>query len=436
MPGSSDKCSICSGIFFGRQTFLRCDVCRVRFHVACLKFSEAEIAIFNEKGYKCQTCSSKKRNNSDDTPVKNSRSSDELDIKEKIIENPVQNSLTADILESIKKITDVDEQSILGEDSDSDDEKASTTSEESSASPSNLVLQTLIEEGFHSVLSTLGNEFELLKKEMCVLREENKLLKLSVAELTKEVKASKETSDPPLLKCDNCVVAISKNSATNKRNKNLNTNRVNKSKDLGMNTAAEGLYPISGGSNPEKKSLLEKKPVLDLETSNSQESTAPPMISLENGLSESTWTKVVRRGRRSQPNRTTSKVVTRPSNIKKSKLAVVGSNVNMTNMACPKKKSMFISRFASSVKVADIEAILLPLNLKFSKCVRLKTRFEGYNSFFVEVCETDFFKAKDPSIWPQGVLLAPFYGKLKVDSMHIEEENVTPAEDGLLMKNH
>lgn len=115
--------------------------------------------------------------------------------------------------------------------------------------------------------------------------------------------------------------------------------------------------------------------------------------------------------------------------IQKKPKSVVSSSTSFGNMTLVRKKLIFLSRFAPSVAVYDVENIVKPLNLGFSRCVRLKNKFEMYISFFLEFSATDFQKVRDPNIWPEGILIAPFYGELKEESIYNISCNREPAED-------
>ncbi|GBM64816.1 hypothetical protein AVEN_178548-1 [Araneus ventricosus] len=63
---------------------------------------------------------------------------------------------------------------------------------------------------------------------------------------------------------------------------------------------------------------------------------------------------------------------------------------------------------------------MAPLNLKFLQCHRLKTKFQSYASFHIEVYENDFQQLLDSMFWPEACLAAEFYGKLRNDQISQE----------------
>jgi hypothetical protein len=51
-------------------------------------------------------------------------------------------------------------------------------------------------------------------------------------------------------------------------------------------------------------------------------------------------------------------------------------------------------------------------------CTRLKTKFDIYASFHISVKEEDFPPIINTGVWPDGCLIAPFYGKLTTDQVY------------------
>ncbi|GBN58499.1 putative RNA-directed DNA polymerase from transposon BS [Araneus ventricosus] len=72
--------------------------------------------------------------------------------------------------------------------------------------------------------------------------------------------------------------------------------------------------------------------------------------------------------------------------------------------------------------VNDITNFLAPPNLKFLQCHRLKTKYQSYASFHIDVYENDLKQLLDSTVSPEGCLIAEFYGKLSNDQ--ISQENV------------
>jgi hypothetical protein len=77
--------------FYGKQKSLRCSG-GMRFHLSCLKFSEAEFSFYTANGestYKCETCVKKLRTmRSENTPVLSLRSASASEIGGKMAPLP------------------------------------------------------------------------------------------------------------------------------------------------------------------------------------------------------------------------------------------------------------------------------------------------------------------------------------------------------------
>lgn len=67
------------------------------------------------------------------------------------------------------------------------------------------------------------------------------------------------------------------------------------------------------------------------------------------------------------------------------------------------------------------------LNLVDISFKRVKTKYDSYSSFPVEVMQEDFEKVNDSSIWPQSILVAPFCGRL--NHLNMPEGKNIPLED-------
>ena len=79
-------------------------------------------------------------------------------------------------------------------------------------------------------------------------------------------------------------------------------------------------------------------------------------------------------------------------------------------------KSLFVSRFSPDVISSDVESSLKDqLQLASLACSRLKTKYNSYASFHVSVAEDDFHLINNTGVWPNGCLIAPFYGRLSAD---------------------
>jgi hypothetical protein len=97
-----------------------------------------------------------------------------------------------------------------------------------------------------------------------------------------------------------------------------------------------------------------------------------------------------------------------------SSLSVVQKRVRM--------KSLFVSRFSPEVTATDVEKSLQEqLQLTSLVCTRLKTKHDSYASFHVSLPEGDFHLINNTGVWPNGCLIAPYYGRLSPDQIYTAE---------------
>jgi hypothetical protein len=84
-----------------------------------------------------------------------------------------------------------------------------------------------------------------------------------------------------------------------------------------------------------------------------------------------------------------------------------------------RSKALFVSRFSPEDTTTDIEESLKEqLSLKRIVCTRLKTKFDIYASFHVLVNEDDFPLVNNMDVWPNGCLIASFFGRLSPDKIY------------------
>jgi hypothetical protein len=112
---------------------------------------------------------------------------------------------------------------------------------------------------------------------------------------------------------------------------------------------------------------------------------------------------------RSPVNRTTNIVNT----AKKPRIVKIGAR----NSSLPvvqkraRSKSLLVSRFSPDITVTDVESSLRDqLQLASLICTRLKTKHNSYASFHISVSEDDFHLINNTDVWPNGCLIAPYYG--------------------------
>lgn len=114
----------------------------------------------------------------------------------------------------------------------------------------------------------------------------------------------------------------------------------------------------------------------------------------------------------------------------RSKLVINGSKKDSDLKSVkrlPRKKAAFVSRLSPETSVKEISDFLGPLGLDFLLCHKLKTKFQSYSSFHIQVYESDFDRVMDESTWPEGCLVTEFSGKLRKDQ--ISEDNSMSSSD-------
>jgi hypothetical protein len=114
---------------------------------------------------------------------------------------------------------------------------------------------------------------------------------------------------------------------------------------------------------------------------------------------------------------------------KKSRVAMIGVRNSSSLTVVQKRvrrKSLFVSRFSPHVTASDVENSLKDqLQLASLVCTRLKTKHNSYASFHVSVAEDDFHLNNNTGVWPNGCLIAIFYGRLNPDQIYTCEKTAT-----------
>ncbi|KAG8317876.1 hypothetical protein J6590_015861 [Homalodisca vitripennis] len=98
-----------------------------------------------------------------------------------------------------------------------------------------------------------------------------------------------------------------------------------------------------------------------------------------------------------------------------------------------RRKALFILRLCPEVSASDIEGYIKhEVTLDFVKCSQLRTKYENYASFQIEVNETDMDKVLNADIRPSGCLLKKFKGVLRKEAVingTSSNEHFLPMED-------
>ena len=113
---------------------------------------------------------------------------------------------------------------------------------------------------------------------------------------------------------------------------------------------------------------------------------------------------------------------------RKPRVAMIGAGSSSSLSVVQKRrtKSLFVSRFSPDVTASDVENSLKDqLQIPSLTCTRLKTKHSSYASFHVSVPEDDFSLINNAGVWPNGCLIAPYYGRLSPDQIFKFEEPAT-----------
>jgi hypothetical protein len=70
------------------------------------------------------------------------------------------------------------------------------------------------------------------------------------------------------------------------------------------------------------------------------------------------------------------------------------------------------------------------LSLKNLVCTRLKTKFNSYASFHIFVNKDKLPLITNTSMWPNGCVITPFYGKLTPDQVGSSSSPAKPISVG------
>lgn len=412
MVGSTVLCPLCGAKFFGKQKCLFCSVCGVRNHVACLKISDVKYTIFKKNGnFKCSLCLRKRQSTDDNTPV-NLSSPSFSSSSSCAIDTCIGNDssvLTPKVIHSVKPAVDSANRALEN---------------------SNFVndFHALLSDGIHQILRALRKEISSVKEEISLLRTENQDLKQTVSEL-------KIRSAPNIISIESSKSDLVSNSESTVLKKNLRRRKGHKKvfsdnvSDFICNSNFKDDNSVKEDSNnfndaSQADILVSKNPRLNGSPS-IDDSIDDPIIPPSN-TSKGAWTTVVKKIK--------GKRTVNGSNVKspslKPKPFKIGSNSDKVNLVRPKMKALFVSRFNPTVSELDVKDLLQGFDLAKISCNKLRTKFSSYSSFHVEVPHSDYEKISDPSVWPQGILVAPFFGKLVLRQEENQLNEDKPKEVG------
>lgn len=388
MPGSSDTCPLCDKVFFGRQKFLTCVTCQLRHHVACLKISEGELAIYQTSPFKCNKCMNNKVPTNDDTPIK---------VKTPSLHNIGYN-------EPVNPTTEFELNHLKAE-----------------FSSLTAVFQSMIDCAVAKIVNATQANISVLNEEIKALRLENAELKSAISSITCLAPTSAHPSSSRDIYDGDQPDPVEQNS----RSKNtLSKKRRRNRKKGNSRNEVEIDTPVSSNLNNDLVIPVRDDNIIDDNNSGNF-----PSIN-----SEPVWTKVNKKNK-SKPSigakgRGTVLNPKIPSkgpflkNAKNVKFGTSKANNDLVSSHFIRKRALFATRFRSTVTVEDIGAWLKNPNININNftCTKLKTKFSSYNSFHIEVEDSSFPAINDPNVWPEGILIAPFFGKLNTSINSVNDE--------------
>lgn len=365
MAPSGDFCPICNAAFYGRQKFLRCSgCCGLRYHLVCLKFGEPEYEIFMKTGcstYLCQACTNAmKSRQGDSTPVRS-------------IHGGVGDGASKPVQEDtspVKAGTGAVKKKIISPTRELNLPELQSTNSLSVQIETVRLNSVSILETLNSVLEHVKN----LENEVAYLKSENAALKLQVSEIiTSNSNCSKSGGyrERPSAKLYSTAVQPAQ-------------------KKISADPARPAVVEL-----PVASRAVDHVPAVSTVSS-------PAVTEIVDSLPDG-FQVVTHKRRKREP-----RVGTRNA-----------TGIEMAPERA-KTKSLFVSRFGPNVSISNIKDSLTQqstlanqININFLKVTKLKTKFQTYSSFHILVEERDFEAINNPNVWPEGCLIAPFYGKLK-----------------------
>lgn len=105
---------------------------------------------------------------------------------------------------------------------------------------------------------------------------------------------------------------------------------------------------------------------------------------------------------------------------RKQKIILSGSDKTSSLKAAtrfPKRSAIFVSRLNQSTRAEEVTDFLSALDLKHLVCTKIKTKFNGYSSFHIEILESDMNVLLNAELWPEGCIVSKFLGRLRRDQI-------------------
>lgn len=370
MAPTSFRCTKCDNGLYGRQKRLACKQCNEVFHTSCIDVRNEDLEFLVVNGvsnYVCEDCMKLQKN--DSTPIS---------IKSKAAEQ--RNTVVSSV------------------DGDSD------ISHKNKCYCSDL----------HPILVNFRTEMD---QRICSMQDILVSLVSVVQELSMEKKALKEKlaqvmQGSSMNEMATVAVLDAQNSGNTKsrRSKRKNCRGINGTTFADDKSASSDV--AATGSSIAHNSVEEN---FDVDS-----------VDVGRGDSQEAWTVVgskMPKGKKILNDKPIGPSLNQ--SVKGKKKAIVGEGDNNLHLVRVRRRALFVTRFHSSTMATDVKALITSaVNVNSVICTRLKTKFDSYNSFYVDFPADAFDSIAAPEVWPKGVLVLPYYGRLS--KKNIYEENSLP----------
>jgi hypothetical protein len=386
---------------------LPCFICNTRFHLKdCLEMGGTEYELFMNNGissYKCQNCLQSRNDDTVVTPTA-----------------PRISSANSGILINSKDSNDtVNEESELG--SPCNVNRVNKCGCDNCCQEHDCKFDTIV-----NIINNFSEQFGALRAEILVLKQENtKLLDLLQTTLTSKSYAGVVASE-----------STHHNNVQGNAGASRNNNYFNQAEKVKSNSGSNNANVNNLQQKSKEEDSLPRDKLVKNQTHSSTSSVTSETASATrvhnatdvNARSDNDWILVRSKRQRGidSHNAGSNKQESFENNKQKSTLEKGTRKTNKlkVNAQPTSSKALFVTRFDEDVTCNDItEYINEQLNLIPRKCIKLKTRYPGYASFYILMNATEYEKIANPNFWPEGILYTQFLGKLREEKNSVAENS-------------
>ncbi|PNF20345.1 hypothetical protein B7P43_G12886 [Cryptotermes secundus] len=354
MVACRDACPICDKPFYGKQKFIRCGVCEVRSHCACLQLGEAEQATLTAEGesiYKYNACANSSGIDMDPTNSPGSPSNE-----------------------------------------GANEGATSCASSNQEASPLIFVsnqLEAIRHNGqcIVQLIESLVDMVTNLAKEVAHSKNDNFLLKEEIRNLHSHVEAS------PRSPREQRILPVETSRKETASNQHMPSAALSTQASPAVPAGTTLSYrdiAVAGVSPPGPTALPDPDGFKSVRYRNGNTTSTPAASAVVNKVKL-----------RRQP-----------------RIGISSSQSLPVVKKAERSKALSVSWFSPKVTADDVHKSLKEqLTLKQLVCTKLKTKFNSYSSFHISVLEDEFSLINSTGVWPSGCLIAPYYGKPTADQI-------------------